>query len=172
MYLPKSKYTGPLYTPEGVYVYEDGTPFKGWFILTYRAEAFEGLNPKEAGKKIVLKVEYDLRNQLDQAASNLLHYLEPTNKDYKKGFIKRYFIKVKANNSIKEVTRTAYKATTAPFLEKLEITWNLTGPVADSQIGSYIKEGAATKNKKEVEAAEQRMQGISQYITDYGEYVK
>ena len=40
------------------------------------------------------------------------------------------------------------------------------------KIGSYIKEGAASKNKKVVEAAEQEMQGISQYITNYGEYVK
>lgn len=172
MYLPKSKYTGPLYTPEGVYVYEDGTPFKGWFIVTYRAEAFEGLNPKEAGKKLILKVEYDLRNQISQASENLLHYLEPKERDYAKGFIKRYFVKVKADNSIKEVTRTAYVATVAPFLEKLEIEWNLTGPVADTQIGSYIKEGAATKNKRVVELAEQEMQGISQYLTDYGEYVK
>lgn len=172
MYLPKSKYTGPLYTPEGVYVYEDGTPFKGWFIITYRAEAFEGLNPKEAGKKLLLKAEYDLRNQLNQASENLLHYLEPSQNDYTRGFIKRYFIKVKANNSIKEVTRVAYTATNAPFLEKLEITWNLTGPVDDTQIGSYIKEGAATKNRRVVELAEEKLQGISQYLTDYGEYVK
>ena len=172
MYLPKSKYTGPLYTPEGVYVYEDGTPFKGWFILTYKAEAFEGKNPKEAGKKLLLKVEYDLRNRLNQVGSNVLHYLEPSDKDYQKGFIQRYFIKVKVDNSIKEVTRLAYQATNAPFVEKLQITWNLTGPVDDLQIGSYIKEGAAAKNKKVVEAAEQQMQGISQYITNYGEYVK
>ena len=172
MYLPKSKYTGPLYTPEGVYVYEDGTPFKGWFILTYKAEAFEGTNPKEAGRNILLKVEYDLRNQLDQVASNTLHYLEPTDKDYQKGFISRYFVKTKSNNLIKEVNRLAYRAATAPFLQRLEILWNLTGPVEDLQIGSYIKEGAATKNRKVIEAAEQQMQGISQYLIDYGEYVK
>ena len=108
MYLPKSKYTGPLYTPEGIYVYEDGTPFKGWFILTYKAEAFEGTNPKEAGKKLLLKVEYDLKNQVNQALSNTLYYLEPSEKDYQKGTIQRYFIKVKASNSIKEVTRLAF----------------------------------------------------------------
>jgi hypothetical protein len=172
MYLPKSKYTGPLYTPEGVYVYEDGTPFKGWFILTYKAEAFEGVNPKEAGKKLVLKVEYDLRNNLDSAISNTLHYLEPSEKDYQKGTLKRYFVKNKVDNSIKEVTRVAYVAAKVPYLERLEIDWNLTGPVADTQIGSYIKEGAATKNQRIVEQAEEKIQGISQYITDYGEYVK
>jgi len=172
MYLPKSKYTGPLYTPEGVYVYEDGTPFKGWFILTYKVEAFEGKNPKEAGKKLILKVEYDLRNQVNQALSNTLHYLEPSERDYQKGTIQRYFTKVKANNSIKEVTRIAYNASNVPYLERLEITWNLTGPVDDTKIGSYIREGAATKNKKVVEAAEGQMQGISQFLVDYGEYVK
>ena len=172
MYLPKSKYTGPLYTPEGIYVYEDGTPFKGWFIFTYKAEAFEGINPKEAGKKLLLKVEYDLRNQVNQALSNTLYYLEPSEKDYQKGTIQRYFVKIKANNSIKEITRSAFTATNAPFVTKLQITWNLTGPVDDTQIGSYIKEGAATKNRRVVELAEEKLQGISQYITNYGEYVK
>lgn len=172
MYLPKSKYTGPLYTPEGVYVYEDGTPFKGWFILTYRGEAYEGLSPQEAETKILLKAVYEAQNKIKVFQNSVLHYLEPADRDYRAGYVYRYFLKMKSSNVIKEVSKAGYSRINVPFIEKVQITWNLTGPVDDTKIGSYIKEGAASKNKKVVEAAEQKMQGISQYITDYGEFVK
>lgn len=173
MYLPKSKYTGPLNTPEGVYVRQDGTPFKGWFFITYDAKAYEGKSPFEAKEQLKLKTVYDAEQKAQSLSELKKYYPAPSQQDYNVGVFNRYFIKRKSNNSIVEVSSLTFKdSLNLPFYEGIEITWNLTGPVEDIKYSSYTMEGAASKNKKVIEQAEQTFKGLSQYLTDLGEFVK
>ena len=173
MYLPKSRYTGPLNTPEGVYVREDGTPFKGWFFIIYDGRAYEGKGPFEAKEQLKLKVVYDAEQKAQSVSELKKHYPAPSQQDYNVGTLRRYFVKRKVDNTIVEVNSSTYVRTgSLPFYEGIEITWNLTGPVEDIKYSSYTMEGAASKNKKVIEQAEQTFKGLSQYLTDLGEFVK
>lgn len=173
MYLPKSKYTGPLYTPEGVYVYEDGTPFRGAFFVTYKGEAFEGREPAKAGRRIKLKAVYLAEQAIDNALGAEGFYPQPDNADYNRGTFQRYFVQDVRNRNIKEVSRVGFKAAKKlPIYRAVEITWTLLGPVADSKINSYLVIGAESKNRQAVEKATAEIKDLESFITDFAEFVK
>ena len=173
MFLPKSKYTGPLYTPEGVYVYEDGSPFSGAFFITYDNKAYEGTGPAKAGSRIILKAVYLAQQAAMDLGKVSIYFPSPTDQDYERGTIKRYFVKDRRNSMIKEVDQVTFKKLrVVPVFTRLQITWKIIGPVADSKLNSYIVPGTEGINKKTVEDAEVQMRGIISYITDYTEFVK
>jgi len=173
MYLPKSKYTGPLYTPEGLYVYEDGTPFSGAYFVTYKNEAYEGKFPAEAGSRIKLKVTYLAEQAIDNALAAEGFYPQPTSADYTRGTFQRYYIQDIRNRNIKEVSSIGFKtAKKLPIYRAVEITWTLSGPVADSKINSYLVIGAENKNRQAVQDATAQIRDLGRFITDFAEFVK
>ena len=173
MFLPKSKYTGPLYTPEGVYVYEDGTPFSGAFFVTYDNKAYQGPTPQKAGARIKLKAVYLAEQAIENALDAEGFYLQPSDTDYQRGNIQRYFVQDIRNRNIKEVSKVGFKtAKKFPIYKTSEITWTIQGPVADSKINSYLVIGAENKNRQAVLDAKVDIQDIDKFITDFTEFVK
>jgi len=173
MFLPKSKYNGPLFTPEGVYVYEDGTPFSGAFFVTYKNEAYEGKSPAEAGRRIILKLTYLANQAIEDALETEQFYLQPTSADYERGTVVRYFAEDVRTSQIKEVSKISYKAASKlPIYKVAEIQWTIQGPVADTTINSYLVIGAENKNRQAVLDAKSKIQNIDQVLTDFAEFVK
>lgn len=167
MYLPKTKWTGPLYTPQGVYVTPDGESFSGWFFITYEAKSFAGLNPSEEQGEIILKVVYDAQQKIQNAIDNFTaNYLDIDN--LVGNSVTRYFILTKSNSSVKEVTKERFvELKDLPYLDTASIQWFVKGTVSDISQNGYIIEGVETKNARELT---KNKTWLKKYLTNLSEY--
>ena len=83
----------------------------------------------------------------------------PTQDDYNSGFVVRYFVKRHFNDIVTEVTKSTYVKLNTVFYKKIELRWKLVG-------------NAVVVNERIVRTAEKDIEGISNYITNYSEFVK
>jgi uncharacterized protein YwqG len=83
----------------------------------------------------------------------------PTQDDYNSGFVVRYFVKRHFNDLITEVTKSTYVKLSSIFYKKIELRWKLV-------------DNASVVNERIIRNAEKDIEGISNYITDYSEFVK
>lgn len=92
---------------------------------------------------------------------------------------KRYFAKDIRTEKIVEISLQTYtdlknKDTKYyyPNFVIVEVVWVIEGPATDTQSGSYIVPGVATQNRNAVQRAERIIPGLSNYITDYLQFVR
>lgn len=193
MYIPKFKQTKPLYTSGGQLSYKDDRgSYVGYYVKTSKGRYYvntnvgipyyelEEVNTKlETAQDYVDKVRYDNlhadENIYDLRTSSMLPSFVHTTRASE---FKRYFAKSKITNSITEISQETYTELTGqsskyhwPSYNTLELTWNIGSPVADMKKGSYIIKGSETKNKEAVLAADKKMQGLAQLLTDYTQFV-
>jgi len=83
----------------------------------------------------------------------------PTQDDYNSRFVIRYFVKRHFNDIITEVTKATYSKLSTIFYKKIELRWKLSGD-------------APMVNERIIRNAEKDIKGISNYITNYSEFVK
>ena len=170
MYIPKSRYKKAMST--------DGTEFvevksrelyKGFYIETFKGKYFAGKTPEENGPELE-KIKKD-RNfpvgLLGLFAGFFLRKLTQSEKD--KGVIKRNFIQDKNNSKILETDTDTYNEAKSTLVNHrfVQVDWIIKGPIEDQMFGKYPFEGAASKNKKTILAAEKDMPGISLFVTNY-----
>ena len=175
-YIAKTKYTEPKSTPGGEFAFKDtGKDYKGSYFEDYRKKYFAGKTPDDKGGELI-KVRTELPGQLLTAATALLamalrSFFKPKvkNSDKNKGAIKRYFVQSKNTKKIAEVGKDDYLAIKKDLQNKnlATIEWIIKGPAEDKNFNGYPYEGAASKNKKAIQALEPQMPGISTFITDY-----
>jgi len=114
----------------------------------------------------------ELINQYIEAEGNSLlttpvqiHVPRPTDKDYKFGEIKRYFVQ-KVNDPkspVYEVTKTNFSALRkSPLYITMEVRWQISGPLDDEydDRGVRIQTGVITANKATAQRASKSMPGI------------
>lgn len=92
----------------------------------------------------------------------------PTETDYLKGFVSRYFVKSKFNNVLMETSVKDYKKAKNEHFYKTTIPWKITGAVNDS--GS--EPGVEDTNRRLVNLAERDVPQIKDYITNFVEFRK
>ena len=175
-YIAKTKYNKPKSTPGGEFTYKDtGKDYKGSYFEDYKKRYFAGATPDDKGGELI-KVRTELPGQLLTAAAALLaialkSFFKPKvkNSDKNKGSIKRYFVQSKNTTKIAEVSKEDYLAirTELPNKNFATVDWIIKGPAEDKNFNGYPFEGAASKNKKAIQALEKQMPGISTFITDY-----
>jgi len=175
-YIAKTKYTEPKSTPGGEFAYKDtGKDYKGSYFEDYKKRYFAGATPDSKGGELV-KVRTDLPGQLLTPAAAILaqairSFFLPKvkNSDKNKGTIKRHFVQAKNTNKITEVSKEDYLAIKKELPNKnfATIEWIIAGPAEDKNFNGYPFEGAASKNKKAIQALEKQIPGISTFITDY-----
>jgi len=103
-------------------------------------------------------------------AGLLVGFFKPKLKkgDREKGVTKRYFIQDKRTNKIIETDLETYQESRSLPSKRFETAdWIIKGPAEDKLINGYPFEGAASKNKKTIQALESQMPGISAFVTDY-----
>lgn len=177
-YIPKTSYTEPKYTSGGEYVTKDTREdYVGFYIEASRGKFYSGKSPQQGGAEI-LKVETEgvvnkgaKAKTLALLATLAKGFFKPKTSsiDRESGFIPRYFIQDKNNNSIVEVDRETYLEAQNELLNKrfVQVNWTIKGPAENTIIGGYPYEGAASKNRKAITAVEKQIPGISAFITDY-----
>jgi hypothetical protein len=177
-YIPKTSYTEPKYTSGGEYKTKDtGEDYIGFYIEASRGKYYSGKSPQQGGAEI-LKVETEgLVNKGARAKVFALllalakGFFRPklSSIDRERGFTVRYFIQDKNDNKIVEVDRETYLEAQKELLNKrfIEVNWTIKGPAENSVIAGYPYEGAASKNRKAITAAEKQIPGISTFVKDY-----
>ena len=175
-YIPKSRYKKPKST--------DGTEFvevlsreryKGFYIETYKGKYYGGKTPEENGPELekILKTNFAIPlGLLGLLAGFFLK--KPTQSEREKGVTKRNFIQDKNSNKIIETDPETYAQAREVLTNSVfaEIDWAIGGPAEDVMYGEYMYEGAASKNKKAIEALNKTMPGITTFVTDYSYLVE
>ena len=192
MYIPKFKQTKPLYTPGREYVYKDtNEEYIGTYIKTSKNRYYVANAVGKAGyelvaisqgkplEKQVTPIHYDMlhgnKNITDMRSTDRLPDHKPEVAVYD---VVRFFAKHKAKGYIQEISVQTYEELTGrsstyhwPSYDTVKLNWT-TGPqVGDIRKGSYIIEGAESKNRKAVLAADKIMPGIAQFLSDYRELI-
>jgi hypothetical protein len=175
-YIAKTKYTEPKSTPGGEFAYKDtGKDYKGTYFEDYRKKYFAGATPDDKGGELI-KVRTELPGQLLTPAAAILaqairSFFKPKVKksDKNKGTITRHFVQANNTKKITEVSREDYLAIKKEIPNKnfATVYWIIAGPAEDKNFNGYPYEGAASKNKKAIQALEPQIPGISTFITDY-----
>jgi hypothetical protein len=176
-YIPESKYRKPKYTSgEDFTELESEKPYKGFYIELYDGRYLAGKTPEEGGVELVK--ESKLKDQLMMLvgpAATIPALLagafkkKPTQSEKDKGVTKRNFIQDKNNNKIIETDPDTYAQAKQELPNSIfvEVDWIIQGPADNQIVNGYPFEGAASKNKKTIEALEKTMPGISTFVTDY-----
>ena len=169
MYLPKSKYSKPIYTRgDELTVMSTGKPYVGWYFEIYNGKVYKGKDPDSAGaelKKISSGVEKpSLRFTPDAITPPELTDSVTT--------FKRYFLQDKRNKQIIEVNINKFNFFSAKsYIIGVVIKWNMKGPAADSVEKGYRFIGTASKNKETVSAFALNIPELPKFIEDYSEFV-
>lgn len=177
-YQPKTRVSKPKNTSGGEFVEKESRkPYKGKYIKDFKGRYFAGSSIEYNGVELE-KVKSDniYVNTLTTAGLGILAALlrgifkkKPTQADRDKGTTKRYFVQDKNNNKITETSKDLYQQAKnlLPNSRFVEMDWIIKGPAEDKNFNGYPFEGAASKNKKAINALESQMPGISTFITDY-----
>jgi hypothetical protein len=182
MFAPKTTYTKPKSTPGGEFREKlSGKDYRGFYIKNNREQYFAGKSPEDGGVELE-KIEKGntLLQQLAPVGMSLLMMIfsklfkpTPTSGQTKSGILPRYFVQDKTNNKIAETDKQSYQeAQLIPTVRTATTDWTIQGPAEDQNFSGYPYEGAASKNKKAIQALEKQMPGISTFITNYSELVE
>ena len=180
----------------------EGEPYSGKYYETFDARFFTGTNPQTGPNQEIFKVpQYqstpgldtlvistELKNRLAQntrvkpnrlPGSPTSFYPQPTEEDYRKGYVVRYFTKKENEKGyIIEIFEDEYNAivngTTDYDIRLYQVTkilWKLTGPLRSTRQSQYnIIPGIIETNKRLTEASNKNFLGIVDFIG--GQYSK
>lgn len=95
--------------------------------------------------------------------------LAPTEREKRKGEMKRYIIQDKNTLKIAEVDKDTFLLAKNNLFNKrfAEIPWKISGPAEDTTIAGYPAVGVSTVNKNTINTLEKEIPGISTFITDF-----
>lgn len=182
LFVPSSKYSEPKSTPGGEFVEKETRKnYKGYYIEVAGGTFLAGKSPEDKG--VALEKISKLGNALERLSPIALSLLASifkqlykpklTSGEVKAGVANRYFVQDKLTNKIAETDQESYEqATQLPTVRTAKVDWDIKGPANDQMINGYPYEGAASKNKKAIQALESQMPGISTFVTNYSELVE
>ena len=174
-YLPEFSYTKPKSTSGGEFVIKKtGDEYKGYYIKTTDDKYYSGKKPEDNGEELQeITTNYleDLQPLIALIPGLLKGFFKPKLKkgDSEKGKTQRFFIQPKTTQKISEVDKQTYHQAQNQLINYnfAQTDWIIKGPAEDKNFNGYPFEGAASKNKKAIQALESQMPGISAFITDY-----
>lgn len=188
----------------------NGQPYSGRYYETYDGRAFTGPTPEVGPSEPLERIPNylsapglstsglstkgvkNLASKTGVAASTSTdtripgqpnaYYPQPTEQDYKKGYITRYFTKKENERGfITEISQDEYNSIvngTADFdisiYQTTTILWKLTGPLNTTRQSQYnIIPGIIDTNRRLTESANRTFLGIVDFIDgDYSKFAK
>jgi hypothetical protein len=208
-YFPKNKITVNQYTKGGEYLINE-KDYIGAYYKTYNNKVYAGKNPV-AGSSIELtpKLQLYVINPnkgskkiggivLDDNTNNYINnpniknletylvplqfYPSPTESDYSKGYIMRYFAK-KRNEigyviEIDKQTHLSLLNSDSEYdyitYQTIDLFWQITGPLKDNRENKQYKiAGIIDTNKRLVEEKDKNFRGLLEYIgSNYNKFAR
>jgi len=185
----------------------NGVPYVGPYYETYDGQAFSGKDPIQGPSAKLTKREVrEQENDFDTPASNTLvpskasdtylsvnkspsnletydtpqpYYPQPTQADYTRRFIMRYFAKKRDRPGyiieVDKDTHDSLKSTDSKYdyvtYEAISTFWQIAGPLHDTRpTGHYTVAGIIDTNKRLITSKDPSFPGLIAYIGD--EYTK
>lgn len=183
---------------------ENGKPYEGPYYATLNGRYFSGLNPQVGPNNELIPLKrfdsisvipgrnsafqnrpltYETNESLNQTTRDkgrpTFYYPKPTESDYKRGYIIRYFAKKEnERNGVIEISYNEYVDITngtvdydISIYQTAKILWKLTGPLKSQRKSQYnIIPGIIDTNKRLTEETNKTFLGIVDFIG--GEYDK
>ena len=173
IYYPEGQIQKGLYTQGVEWMLEDGTEYVGDYHRYITGEVFtKSAYIKNISQKLIpyvnlsqndnrVKFEYDSLRDEEVESFVFARYEKsiPLQRDYDSGFYYRYFAKRHFDGLITEISKNTYDLLQSEHYKTLELAWKL-------------RDTAPIVNQRQVNTAEKDIEGISNYITDYSEFVK
>jgi len=173
IYYPEGQIQKGLYTQGAEWMLEDGTEYVGDYHKYITGEVFtKSAYIKNISQKLIpyinlsqidnrVKFEYDNLRDEEVESFVFAKYEKPTplQRDYDTGFYYRYFAKRHFDGLITEISKNTYDLLQPEHYTTLELAWKL-------------RDNATDVNLLQVRTAEKDIKGISNYITNYSEFVK
>jgi hypothetical protein len=181
----------------------NGLPYSGKYYETIDGEFYSGPNPETGPSEKLIRINnyigtpglnntqlpFKIKEQL-ALKTNILqpnriqgkpnsYFPQPTEEDYKKGYITRYFTKKENEKGyIIEISRDEYNdivnGETDYDIRLYQVTtilWKLTGPLRNTRKSQYnVIPGIIDTNQRLVESANKNFLGIVEFIA--GDYAK
>ena len=201
-YYPSSKIITDLSTQGSQFADANGVPYRGKYYINHKGKAFTGPDPRVGPNQPLkeIKAYIDAPGLFKNSLSNqqrqelafktgvvqdripgkpTSYFPKPTENDYKKGYITRYFTKKENERGfIIEISQSEYDDIKngvvdydIPIYQTTKILWKLTGPLRSQRQSQYnIIPGIIDTNQRLTEAANKTFLGIVEFIG--GEYDK
>lgn len=181
MYLAEGSYKKAKYTLGFSFIEEETKEnYRGYYIEDSKGRFYSGKGPNKDNVRLI-KVDTVNKSKLTTGlkstlialaaglASKLISDIEKQN-----GKTKRYFVQDKTTGKISETDKSTFNQAKLEMSNQnfSEVDWIIAGPAEDLTYGTYLYEGASTKNEKAIKALESEMKGISTFITDYSYLVE
>lgn len=199
-YFPKSRIIENQKANPGEFTLPNGSPYSGPYYVTFDGKIFSGANPYTPGsiplsRSILNKNEdptsTDLNNiDYNSLKSNKLATLidpipftpKPTDEDYKKGKITRYFARQRNGTQFKimEIDQPTYDnllnnrgGLNTSLWKVISIFWQISGPLRDERVNNIrTRAGIIDTNQRVLNNAEKNFIGLKQYLTDLKQFAR
>ena len=162
-----------LYTNGREWMLEDGTEWIGAYHKYSTGEVYTDSNYVDGVSKPLIeyidtseidkyrKFTYDnlIESKVDDFFSPPYYKASPTQDDYNNGYVDRYIVKRIGRDIFSETKRADFAKVQPQHYLKLKVRWKLIGD-------------AIIVNQRTIRNAEKDIKGISNYITNYSEFVK
>jgi hypothetical protein len=183
LYYTVDEITTNLYTSGSEWMFEDGVEYVGLYHYYITNEVYTGetWNAKISQKLVPYKninATSVIYNSLKRLNINFKEpyavIVSPTVDDMKRGSFSRYFFKKINDSRIIEIDKTQfdmYPDKIDPVMyDAIYIDWVISGELTDTYINSVFNRGVITKNRLTTIAAEQRLPGMINVLTNYSEF--
>ena len=208
-YFPKNRITTNLYTKGNEFTV-NGKQYVGAYYKTFNGKAYAGKNPVEgSSKELTPALLTSLENLptntrseggivLNDSTKQYIinpnvknteifnippqYYPQPTDADYAKGYIMRYFAKKRNDiGYVIEISKDTYLSLQSKNSEydyityqAIDLFWQITGPLKDTRENRQYKiSGIIDTNKRLVQTKDKSFRGLIEYIGEkYDKYAR
>lgn len=149
-----------------------GKLYLGASILDHLGNFFKGRKITKDSEPLLFVPD---KPEEDKSKDIFNRYTSPSDKDYKKGNMKRYFVKDIPSNKVSELDKKSYliqKKENKPYRKFYTIDWLVKGIIDDTEISGYSVEGIKSKNEKAIQSAEKALPGISNVLSNSSQFAK
>lgn len=176
-YLPKHKEKAKDAINGKLKDLKTGLPFNGKFIRDFLGNFYKGDKFSASSEKLHFEPEWnDLESDSRFGIPIKTAFVKPSEEDYSKGTISRFFVKEANTGKITEVDTATYKALRKEgkiYRKVLRIEWYITGNPENEIINGYNYPGTKAKNQDVINQAEKILPGIGeQILKDPSQFVR
>lgn len=196
-YYPKSRIIENQQANPGEFLLPDGKEYTGSYYTTFDGKSYTGSNPYSSTSTPLTKITSELNSEninpflkgfknikpLNLSLTDPIPFTpKPTEEDYKKGKITRYFARQRNGTKFKimEIDQQTYDnlsnnrgGLNTSLWKVISIFWQISGPLNDQKVnGIRTRAGIIDTNQRVLNNAEKNFIGIKQYLTDLKQFAK